>query len=152
MPPPVRLVGERRLRTRFCTSPSSSTQRSGPAAPSSASSSLQNCGNELKQVVAVCRLSSELLLQHSMHSLNFCESRTPPGARASRTQVDLANQFWLSAGWGRAWQRGRRRRERRHAPSLFPFGVLVAAAVGASLVARGAILVPCSGPRICTCT
>ena len=55
----------------------------------------------------------------------------------------LANQFWLSAGWGRAWQRGRRRRERRDAPSLFPFGVLVAAAVGASLVARGAILVPC---------
>merc|ERR1712014_169645 len=53
MPPPVRLVGERRRRTKFCTSPSSSTQRRGPAAPSSASSSLQNCGNELKQAVAV---------------------------------------------------------------------------------------------------
>merc|ERR550534_3647650 len=53
MPPLVRLVGERRRRTKFCTPPSNSTQRRGPAAPSSALSSLQNCGKEVKQAVAV---------------------------------------------------------------------------------------------------
>ena len=154
----------------------------------------------------------ENLLQQSMQSLNFWESTTPPGARASRTQVDLeipewgegwaityspkifplqignanavwkisdmlnqhlwqwlvqsifkqemvgspiqthlANQSWLSAGWGRAWQRGRRRRERKEVLRLLPVAVLLAK-VGAIVVARGAIQVPWCGPRICTCT
>ena len=66
----------------------------------------------------------------------------------------LANQFWPSAGCGRAWERGSRRRERRDVPSLLLVAVLLADdVVGASLVAdMGAILVPWSGPRICTCT
>ena len=63
----------------------------------------------------------------------------------------LANQFWLSAGWGRAFARGRRRRERRDVASILLVAVLVAVLV-ADVGARGAILVPCSGPRICTCT
>ena len=66
----------------------------------------------------------------------------------------LANQFWPSAGCGRAWERGSRRRERRDVPSLLLVAVmLLVDDVGASLVADvGAILVPWSGPRICTCT
>ena len=63
----------------------------------------------------------------------------------------LANQFWLSAGWGWAFARGRRRRERRDVASILLVVVLVAVLV-ADVGARGAILVPCSGPRICTCT
>ena len=71
----------------------------------------------------------------------------------SPIQTHLANQSWLSAGWGRAWQRGRRRRERKEVLRLLPVAVLLAkvgaivvlvllAKVGAIVVARGAIQVP----------
>ena len=61
--------------------------------------------------------------------------------------IYLANQFWPSVV-GRACEIGRRRRERRVAPSLLLQDVLVVE-TGACV---SAILVPCAGRRICACT
>ena len=115
------------------------------------------------------------LLQQSMHWLNFSESTTPPWARASRTQVDLKNErreAEVLSGYCRSWsfdqkcldsylanqfcpclvgracEIGRRRRERRLAPSLLLEDVLVAE----TDACVSAILVPCAGWRICACT
>ena len=59
----------------------------------------------------------------------------------------LANQFCPSVV-GRACEIGRRRRERRVAPSLLLKDVLVAE----TDACVSAILVPCAGRRICACT